>query len=155
MPELITFEDTWTTFQGTQTMVRCTASPHRDVATKHDKRTALSVSICNNWEGPASRMVLQGYCYAIEFVRASPASSAASASASSSAEVCVADLIESRDHVIHDFIHKIARILVLKYHRPCYVQLSTAAAASDDALGASDQINLLQKITQCIDNHTV
>lgn len=147
MPELITFEDTWTTFQGTQTMVRCTASPHRDVATKHDKRTALSVSICNNWEGPASRMVLQGYCYAIEFVRASPASS--------SAEVCVADLIESRDHVIHDFIHKIARILVLKYHRPCYVQLSTAAAASDDALGASDQINLLQKITQCIDNHTV
>lgn len=143
----LTFQDTWTSFEGTPTSVRCTTSPHRDPIVSQDRKTALSIAIylnCGDLSSGDSRTYLQGYCYGIEFVgrvQSTPKSN----------EVCVADLIESNDHQIHDLIHKVTRILVLKYHRPCYVQIASKTA--EFTLNGADQINMLQNITKCIDRN--
>ncbi|CDO93616.1 unnamed protein product [Kluyveromyces dobzhanskii CBS 2104] len=142
----ITFQDTWTSFSGTETSVRCTTSPNRTPTGAQDRKTALSVSIYHgtaDLSSGSSKMYLQGYSYGIQFV----------GSGKGNNEVCIADLIETRDHQTHDLIHKITRILAIRYRRPCYVQLSSRT--SGFALNGPDQISLLQGIANCIDSHTV
>lgn len=145
-----TFTSEWASFVGTTTSIRCTVPQQMDVA--KDKKTAISLSIYTGFEHSplaeaAPEGYLQGYCYGILF------RTSTRTGAEPEQEVCISDLVECRNDTMQDLLRKVVRILVLKYKRPCYVQLASRSEHAEGMLSA-DQINLAKEVVKSIDANT-
>lgn len=130
-----TFEDEWSSFLGVSVAIRCTKPGTMDP--EQDRKTPLSLSIFLGTSlHENSDVLLQAYCYAVPF---------------RNKEVCISDLVESSNDSTQDILHKVARILVKKYRRPCYVQL--ADSSRNGSSMATDQVQLVQNIVASIEAH--